>query len=671
MVPSTVRVHGGYTLTGSLEVPGDKSISHRALLVAALAEGVSTLRGLSDGDDVRRTRNAIEAIGAAVEPGHPGLRIVGGRDRLHEAAGALDCGNSGTTMRLVAGVVAAMPWKTVLVGDDSLSRRPMDRIAVPLRMMGATVSGQGTRCLPPIEVIGGALRGITWTPPIASAQVKSAILFAGVCADGETVVHEPVPTRTHTEVLLARAGADVVVEGSAQGRTVRIHRSRLRPIDLDVPGDPSQAAFWVVGATVIAGSEVRVARLHSSPERSGFLEVLSRMGARIEVLRTGEADIVDLVARWSRLRATRVEAAEIPSLDEVPALAVAAAVAEGTTIFSDVGELRVKESDRLAATVAMLQAFGARAQAVGDQLVVEGLGPRAALSGACFDSAGDHRLAMAATIAALAAQGTSTITGFGGVMTSYPGFLDDLSRLAGASAFEPVDHGATTADPVDAEIGAADNRARSARQRERQPGRAPLIAIDGPAGAGKSTVSKAVAQRLGLQRLDTGAMYRAVAWAALERGVDPADAEALGALAASVDVVVGARVTVDGVDVTEAIRSPEVNEVVSTIAANPAVRRALVARQRRWAAQHHGGVVEGRDIGTVVFPEADLKVFLTASPQERARRRGDEAPATIARRDHLDATRAASPLRAAPDAHIIDTTSRTVEDVVDEILSWC
>jgi cytidylate kinase len=316
----------------------------------------------------------------------------------------------------------------------------------------------------------------------------------------------------------------------------------------------------------------------------------------------------------------------------------AAAVAEGTTVFTDVGELRVKEVDRLAAVADMVMAFGATARIEGDRLAVTGRG--GPLRGARVDSRGDHRMAMAAAVGALAAaEGErSLVTGFGAVATSYPGFLDDLDALTampGLRAPRPL-----------------------------------LVAIDGPAGAGKSTVSTAVAGRLGLERLDTGAMYRAVAALALRRGVAPDDADAVAALAADAVIDVGDRVTIDGVDVTAEIRSPAVGTAVSIVAANPGVRRHLVERQRAWARTHGGGVVEGRDIGSVVFPEAEVKVYLTASPEERARRRQDEAPERVARRDRIDSTRDASPLRQADDAHHLDTTGRTVQDVVEEVLSW-
>ena len=633
--PRILVVDGAAPCRGAVRTPGEKSISHRAVLLGALAEGTSVVRGLSDGADVAASLAAVEAMGAGVERRGEGEVVVhGGRARLHRPAGALDCGNSGTSMRLLAGLVAGFDWETELTGDDSLSVRPMDRVAEPLGLMGAQVRGQGERCLPPLRVRGGALAGIDWTSKVASAQVKSAILLAGLSAHGATVVREAVTTRTHTEDMLAEAGADITVEPWGEGRVVTVRASALKPVERTVPGDPSAAAFFVVAGCVVPDSAVDVVGVYRGPARLGFVSVLQRMGADVTLF-PADPGTATIRAATAPLRGTRVPAHEIPSLDEVPALAVAAAVAEGTTVFTDVGELRVKEVDRLTAVAELVAAFGASAHVEGDALAITGVG--GPLRGARFDSRGDHRMAMAAAVAGLAARAgaRSLVTGFDAVETSYREFAEDLRRLTG----------------------------------DRGPG-ALIVAIDGPAGAGKSTVSTAVAERLGLDRLDTGAMYRSVAALALERGVAPDDAAAVAGLAAGSAIEVAERVTIDGLDVTEVIRSPEVGRAVSIVAANPEVRRQLVVRQRAWAEAHGGGVVEGRDIGSVVFPHAQLKVYLTASPDERARRRHDEAPEGVARRDRLDSTREASPLREADDAHLLDTTDRSVQDVVEEVLSW-
>jgi 3-phosphoshikimate 1-carboxyvinyltransferase len=634
--PRVLVVDGGTPCRGAVRTPGEKSISHRAVLLGALAEGTSVIHGLSDGADVAASLAAVEAMGAAVERHDDGTVVVhGGRARLHRPDAPLDCGNSGTSMRLLAGLVAGFDWETELVGDASLSARPMDRVAEPLALMGAIVAGRGERCLPPLLVQGGWLHGIDWTSKVASAQVKSAIILAGLSAEGTTIVREAVTTRTHTEEMLVEAGADLTVAPWGEGRIVQVRASSLRPVERTVPGDPSASAFFAVAGCVVPGSAVDIVGVYSGPARLGYVSVLQRMGASIAVI-PGDAGTGTIRALAGPLTSTEVRASEIPSLDEIPVLAVAAAVAEGTTVFSDVGELRVKEVDRLLAVADMVEAFGAHATIDGDALSITGIG--GPLRGTRFDSQGDHRMAMAAAVAALAARRgeRSLITGFSAVETSYPTFAEDIERLA---------------------VGTAAPRAL-------------LVAIDGPAGAGKSTVSTAVAKRLGVNRLDTGAMYRAVAALALELGTPPDDNDAVAALAAASTIEVGERVTIDGRDVTGLIRSPEVGRAVSVVAANPEVRRHLVERQRAWARTHGGGVVEGRDIGSVVFPGAELKVYLTASPQERARRRHDEVPGGVARRDRIDSTRDASPLREAEDAHRLDTTGRSVQDVVEEVLSW-
>ncbi len=433
---SAVAIEGGRPLQGRVRVPGDKSISHRALIVGALADGTSSVSGLSDGDDVARTLGAVRALGAEVVAGEGDgvVRIHGGAGSLHEPASPLDFGNSGTGIRLMAGVVASFDgWSVRLGGDDSLSKRPMDRIALPLRTMGADVAGRGELCLPPLDVRGRRLSGIDYTPPVASAQVKSCILLAALAAQGSTTVREPILTRVHTEELLARAGAEISEAEEQGAHVVRVAPGKLEPFELEVPADPSQAAFWLVGALLVPGSEVVVERVYTGPARRGFLDVLRRMGAHIEekpaVSASDLASTSDLVARPSSLVATEVHAHEIPSLDEVPVLAVAAARAEGTTVFRDMGELRVKESDRFTGVIDLVRAFGGGAEAEGDDIHVTGV---AALDAGDFDSRDDHRLAMAAAIAAASVPGRPTrILGWDSVQTSYPSFRSDLATLSG------------------------------------------------------------------------------------------------------------------------------------------------------------------------------------------------------------------------------------------------
>ena len=422
---TSFTVTGGRPLRGRLRVPGDKSISHRALLLAARAEGASRVTGLSAGQDVVHTAAAVRAMGAAFD----GDTIIGGLGRMREPAHVLDVGNSGTGIRLMAGYCAAFDWLTVLQGDPSIALRPMDRVTQPLRDMGARVDGRDGGRLPPLVVRGGGLHGIDYTPPVASAQVKSCILLAGLGADGDTIVREPVPTRAHTEEMLAMCGADISVDGG----TVRVRASTLEPFELDVPGDPSQAAFWIVAACLVPGSDLTVEHVYTGRGRSEFIGVLQRMGADITVEVTTRG--ADIHARYSPgLHGTTVGGDEVPGLqDEIPVLAVAAAAAEGSTTFGDAAELRVKESDRVVTTVAMLAAMGARAEPLVDGLVVHGAPGR--LRGGVVDSHGDHRIAMAGAVAGLAAgvggmaEGEVTrVEGWEAVATSYPGFEEDLRQ---------------------------------------------------------------------------------------------------------------------------------------------------------------------------------------------------------------------------------------------------
>lgn len=421
---SLVVAPGG-PLVGRISVPGDKSISHRVLMLAALADGTSTVRGLSDGGDVACTRRIIEALGAdVVDAGDGAISISGGR--LEAVDHPLDVGNSGTGIRLLAGLLAGLPFRSVLDGDASIRRRPMDRVLDPLRLMGASLRGRDGQPLAPLEIRGGGLRGIEYRLPVASAQVKGCVLFAGLSAEGPTTVLEDRPSRAHTEELMMAFGITLDAGSDGDLRSVTVQPGRPTAFDHDVAGDPSQAAFWAVAASILPGSEVVVANVYAGPARSGFVDVLSRMGADI----THDPTTGDLTVRHSGLTGTVVTADEVPGLvDEVPILAVAAACADGETTFEGVGELRVKESDRLATVESELGRMGADVRVDGDTLVVRG----SALTGAEVDSHHDHRIAMACAVAALVADGPTTIHGWDAVATSYPGFVADLDLLRGGT----------------------------------------------------------------------------------------------------------------------------------------------------------------------------------------------------------------------------------------------
>ncbi|MGZ5301227.1 MAG: 3-phosphoshikimate 1-carboxyvinyltransferase [Actinomycetota bacterium] len=445
----------GGTLQGEPRVPGDKSIAHRWLILAATARGRSRLVGLPASLDVRSTaaclalvsdrgRPALEAwarnVPAPTE-GHgstwnddafggtpTALEVEGeGRSALTEARASLDCGNSGTTMRLVAGTLAAAPFPSILVGDVSLSTRPMERVAAPLREMGATVTTTDGHA--PLAIVGGPLCGISYTLPVPTAQVKGAVLFAGIAAEGETTVTEPAATRDHTERAFVALGAPLAVDGTTitlQG--IYQHDA----FAATVPGDISSAAFLVAAAS-LTGSEMTVRGVGLNPSRLHFLRVLERMGVRVETRSTGEElgePVGDIwVAPGAELRGTEVAVSELPLvIDEVPVLAVMSTQARGETWFMGAAELRAKESDRLAGVADGLRALGGHAAVEGDDLVVPGLG----LRGGVADGQGDHRLAMAFAVAALAADAPSEIEGMEAADVSFPGFLETL-RALGAS----------------------------------------------------------------------------------------------------------------------------------------------------------------------------------------------------------------------------------------------
>lgn len=421
-------------LQGTITVPGDKSVSHRALMLAGIAGGTSTITGLSAGEDVLHTRQIMQALGVRIveqpasRPHRVGdLTVDGGT--LHEATGVLDVGNSGTGARLLAGLCAGQPFRSVITGDESIARRPMDRIVEPLRAMGAHIDGTDDGRFTPLVIDGGGLHGIDYTPPVASAQVKSAILIAGLFADGTTTVREAVPTRRHTEELLADHGIDVSSADDGRGGVVvTVHPGAVQPGDFAVPGDPSQAAFWICAAAAVPGSDVTVENLYLAPERSGFLDVLVDMGADLDIDRAGGRVRV----RGCELHGTVVPGSRLPDLiDEVPALALAGALAtSGVLRFEDAAELRAKESDRIDTVGEMLSALGAGVETGPDWLSVQSRGP-GGLRPCTVDSHHDHRIAMAAAVATagLGATGEVTIVRWDAVATSYPGFLDDLDAL--------------------------------------------------------------------------------------------------------------------------------------------------------------------------------------------------------------------------------------------------
>lgn len=416
------------TIEGTLTVPGDKSIAHRALMVAALARGQSVLRSMPGGGDVLSTAACLRLLGTEITPEEDVLRVTG-TGSLRAPAENLDAGNSGTTMRLLAGILAGQAFESCLTGDESLRRRPMNRVIEPLTRMGADIRAEAGKA--PLVIHGRPLRGIEYALPVASAQVKSSLLFAGLFAEGETTVIEPVPTRDHTERMLPVAGIEVRRDGeriSLQGGNA------LTPLNLSVPGDVSSAAFFLAGAALTRG-EVSVGDVGVNPTRTGFLRVLERMGAQVQLsnerLEGGEP-VATVAVRGRVLRAVTIEAEEVPLLvDELPLVVLLATQAKGTSLIRGAGELRLKETDRIATVAAALASLGADIDDLPDGFAVRG---PVKLEGAVVSSHGDHRLAMMLAMAGSIARGETVVIGADAAAVSYPGFEGDFSRLGGSIA---------------------------------------------------------------------------------------------------------------------------------------------------------------------------------------------------------------------------------------------
>ncbi len=416
-------------LAGAVAPPGDKSISHRAVILNGLARGSARVTNLSLGADCASTIACMKALGVSVhrDPDDPTTLTVDGRDgRLEEPTALLDAGNSGTTMRLISGVLAGQPFFSTITGDRSLRSRPMGRIVTPLRLMGARVDGRGGGTLAPLAFRGGDLEGIEYDLPVASAQLKSCLLIAGIAARGRTRLRELAPTRDHTERMLAAMGVPVTTDDG----TVALEAGSLRAVDIVVPGDISAAAFFLVAAAIHPDARIRVTGVGMNPSRTAILGALQRMGARVSLENAREAGgepVADIVAESSALTGIEIAGEEVPGLiDELPVLAVAASVARGTTVIRDAAELRIKEADRIRSMAQGLSRMGARVEERPDGLVIHG---GAALHGATVRSYGDHRIAMSLAVAGLVAKGETGIQGAECAVISNPGFWDQLQSV--------------------------------------------------------------------------------------------------------------------------------------------------------------------------------------------------------------------------------------------------
>ncbi|UFJ60473.1 3-phosphoshikimate 1-carboxyvinyltransferase [Brevibacillus sedimenti] len=424
-----LRVQPVKRIEGTVRVPGDKSISHRAVMFGALAEGTTTIEGFLPGADCLSTIDCFRRMGVKIEQAGDRVTVYGkGWYGLEEPSQHLDVGNSGTTIRLMAGILATQPFLAVMEGDESIAKRPMRRVIGPLRQMGAKIDGRKDGEYTPLSIRGGGLQGISYQSPVASAQVKSAILLAGLQAKGVTSVTEPQLSRDHTERMLQAFGVKVVRDGltvSVEGGQTLTGRA------IRVPGDISSAAFLIAAVMMVPGSSLLIENVGVNPSRTGIIDVVRAMGGRIELQNeriVNEEPVADLLVTHSELRGIEIGGEIIPRLiDEIPVIAVMATRANGRTVIRDAEELRVKETDRIATVASQLSKFGASVTPTPDGLIVEGATP---LTGAAIDSMGDHRIGMAMAIAGLAAEGETVIANDAAINVSFPGFADLLARIS-------------------------------------------------------------------------------------------------------------------------------------------------------------------------------------------------------------------------------------------------
>lgn len=642
-------------LRGRFTVPGDKSISHRSMIFGALAEGVTTVKGFLRSEDCLATMNIMRQLGVVIDDNGDEIKVHGvGLHGLKAAAQDLDCGNAGTAMRLLSGLLAAQDFESTLVGDDSLSGRPMNRVIKPLSTMGADIaSDEGTAPLVfRANQASNKIQAIDYLSPIASAQVKSAVLLGGLFAEGVTSVVEPKKSRDHTETMLQGFGAEVAVDGlkvSVKGLPT------LKAQDIQVPADISSAAFFMVLGLIHPDADFVIENVCINKTRDGVIHILQAMGGDIELSnvrdQAGES-VADLRVKSSKLKGIDVPHDLIPSaIDEFPVVFVAAAHATGAFKLTGAEELKHKESDRIEVMVAGLKKLGVDCESLDDGAVIRGC-HNIELNNACVDGHGDHRCAMSFLVAsALQPEYDMAVKGCHNIATSFPDFFDLMQGLSmNTQSINPV------------------------------------ITIDGPSGVGKGTTSALLAEALGWHLLDSGAIYRAMALKAISEGITPENEAALKAAAESLDlrfeVAENSDIAVflDGQQVNEQLRTEACGEMASKIAPNKAMRAALFDRQKDFQ-QAPGLVADGRDMGTVVFQSAPLKVFLTASAEERAKRRHKQLQRKgvdvrirdllkdIEARDLRDSSRKVAPLVPASDAHIIDTSDLSIDEVLSQVLA--
>ena len=641
-------------LRGRIHVPGDKSISHRALMLASQAIGTTIIHGLLEGEDVLRTAAALRACGVDITQREDGSWCVKGVGigGLVQPDIPLDMGNAGTGARLMMGLLAPYPYKVQFEGDASLSKRPMQRVIAPLTEMGAHFDAREGGRLPLVMTGTKNPRPIDYAMNIPSAQVKSAILLAALNTPGQSIVLEREATRDHSERMLNYFGIPITRELQSDGGTRITLQGQPKQLYQDrefrVPGDPSSAAFPVVAALITPDSEVTIEEVCLNPLRTGLFHTLLEMGADISFSNQREigGEIVgDITARTSRLTGIDVPATRAPSMiDEYPILAMAAATANGRSIMRGLSELRVKESDRLAAIIEGLHKVGIEAIEEGDNLILHGRG-EIPQGGATITSHYDHRIAMSFLILGLVAAQPITVDDGRAIATSFPNFHILMNSLG---AKFNVKH-----------------------EKQTLSNRRLVIAVDGPAASGKGTLARRLADHFGLSYLDTGSLYRAVGMRVVYADKNPGDVAA---------AIAAARAIQDHDLANPKIRSERIGKAASIVSAIPEVRAALLDYQRDFARRNNGAVLDGRDIGTVICPEADYKFFVTASLETRSQRRHkelsemgvkvdyDSVVNDLRERDGRDAERAVAPLKPAPDAVHLDTSHLSANDVFEQAL---
>lgn len=658
--PKLARSSQSRGMRGEISVPGDKSISHRSLMLSSQVLGTTHIHGLLEGEDVIATYRALEGCGVNIQKNGDGWRVLGvGIGGLNEPQNVLDMGNAGTGARLMMGLLSSYPFTSFFTGDASLRSRPMKRVADPLSDMGAQfISREGHRL--PLAMIGAKRPlPITYRLPMASAQVKSAILLAALNTPGLTTIIEPEKTRDHTERMLTYLGIKVEVKDEEDGRHVSITGQQEAPRQdriIHIPADPSSAAFPMVAALIVPGSEILLKNVCINPLRTGLIQTLQEMGGRIELLNQREAcgePIADIKVSHSILKGMTVPAGRAPSMiDEYPILSIAAAFAKGDTIMEGLKELRVKESDRLQAIIDGLNACGVSSSLAGDTLTVHGAAGNVR-GGGTVTTHYDHRIAMSFMVMGMASSEMVSVDDTSAIDTSFPGFAA-LMNDAGAA--------------IEAQ-GRKAERSVLVALGQRAPRR--VIAIDGPAASGKGTLARRLADHYGYAYLDTGSLYRAVGLKLVYSDQDPNDKPAA--------VAAAKRITDHDLS-NPRLRQERVGQAASIVSAIPEVRAILLDFQQQFADRPEGAILDGRDIGTVVCPHADIKLFMNASLEARAKRRHrelqgegievvyDSVLKELKERDERDSKRDAAPLKPAKDAFLIDTTNVSADEVLEKAI---